>query len=83
MCVCLSGVILFSFENSKHLKQDVLRELQGCLRGVFWKFQGCFEASRVFEVSRVFQGIFKNVQGSYKGVYRKFQGYFKEVSILF
>ena len=38
VCVCLSGVILFSFENSKHLKQDALWELQGYLRGVCLKF---------------------------------------------
>ena len=36
--VCLSGVILFSFKYSRHLKQDVLRELQVCLRGVCLKF---------------------------------------------
>ena len=36
VCVtfCPSGVILFSLEHSKHLKQNVLREFQGCLRGV-------------------------------------------------
>ena len=62
-----SVVILFSLEHSKHLKQDVLRELQGCLRGVCLKFQGCFK-----EVSRMFQE-------SFKGVYRKFQACFKEV----
>ena len=67
VCVCVSEVILLGLQHSKHFKQDVLRELQGCLRGVFWKFQGCFK-----EVSRMFQG-------SFKGVNRKFQGYFKEV----
>ena len=42
-------VILFSLEHSKHLKQDVLRELQGCFRGVSLKFHGCFkDASRKF-----------------------------------
>ena len=66
MCVCVSGVILFSFDPSKYLKQDILREL-GCLRGVCLKFQGCFK-----EVSRMFQE-------SFKGVYRKFQACFKEV----
>ena len=39
---------LFSLEHSKHLKQDVLRELQGCLMGVCLKFQGCLEVSRKF-----------------------------------
>ena len=34
-CVRLCAVIFFSLE---HLKQDVLRELQGCLRGVCLKF---------------------------------------------
>ena len=46
--VCLSGVILFSLEHSKHLKQDALMELQGCLRGVCLKFQGCLDVSRKF-----------------------------------
>ena len=55
LCVCPSGVILFSLEQSTHLKQDVLRELQGCYRGVCLKFQGCLE------VSRMFQGCFKGV----------------------
>ena len=50
--VCVSEVILLSLQHSKHLKQDVLRELQGCLRGVFWKFQGCFK-----DVSRKFKGV--------------------------
>ena len=77
-CVCLSEVILFSFEYSKHLKEDVLRELQECLRGVCLKFQGSFkEVLRVLtesykEVFRVFQGNFKSVskksQGNFKGV---------------
>ena len=39
----------FSLEHSKHLKQDVLRELQGCLRGVVKVFQGSFK-----DVSRKF-----------------------------
>ena len=64
--VCLSVYSnFFSLEHSKHFKQDVLRELQGCLRGVCLKFQGCFK-----EVSRM-------IQGSFKGVYRKFHGCFK------
>ena len=57
--ICLSLVILFSLVHSKHLKQDVLRELQGCYRGVCLKFQGCLEVSRMF-------------QGSFKGVNIKF-----------
>ena len=40
---CPSVFILFSFEHSKHMKQDVLRELKGCLRDVCLKFQGCFK----------------------------------------
>ena len=44
-----SVVILFSLEHSKHLKQDVLRELQGCLRAVVKVFQGSFK-----DVSRKF-----------------------------
>ena len=61
-----SVVILSSLEHSKYLKQDVLRELQGCLRGVCLKFQGCLEVSRMF-------------QETFKGVNRKCQGCFKEV----
>ena len=57
-----SVIFSFSLEHSKHLKQDVLRELQGYLRGVCLKFQGYFK-----EVSRMFQG-------SFKGVYKKCQG---------
>ena len=46
------------------------------------EFQWCFKkVLRVFEVSRVFQGSFKEVsrkfQGSFKEVSRKFQGCFK------
>ena len=49
VCVCVSEVNLFSLEYSKQLKQDILRELQGCLRGVSLKFHGCFkDASRKF-----------------------------------
>ena len=59
LSVCPSGVLFFSLEQSTHLKQDVLRELQGCYRGVCLKFQGCLEVSRMF-------------QGSFKGVNIKF-----------
>ena len=53
--VCVSGVILFSMENSKHLKQDVFSELQGCLKGVCLKFE-VGEISQVFEkIPRVFK----------------------------
>ena len=45
LSVCPYGVILFSLKHPKHLKQDVLRELQGCFK----------------EVSRMFQGSFKGV----------------------
>ena len=62
-----------SLEHSKHLKQDILRELQGCL-----KFQGCFE-----DVSRMFQGSFKGVKKKFKGVSRNYKGCFKEVSRVF
>ena len=49
-----------------HLKQDVLRELQGCFRGVL-------------EGSRVFQGSFseessKGVQVRWKGISSIFNG---------
>ena len=57
VCVsgCVSGVILFSKEHSEHLKQDVFRELQGCLKGVCLKFE-VGEISRVFEkIPRVFK----------------------------
>ena len=54
--VRLCVVIFFSLEHSKHLKQDVLRELQGCLRGVRLKFQGCFK-----EVLRVLTESLKGV----------------------
>ena len=46
--VCLS-VCVFSLEHSKYLKEYVLRELQGCLRGVCLKFQRCLEGSRLFQ----------------------------------
>ena len=52
----MSGVILFSFENSKHSKQDVLRELQRCMFEVLREFQGSFKG-----VDRKFQGCFKKV----------------------
>ena len=38
VCVCPFVVILFSLEHSKHLMQDVMKELQGCLRGVCLMF---------------------------------------------
>ena len=42
--VCPSGVILFSFVLSKHLKQEFFRGVsQGCLFEVSRKFQGCFK----------------------------------------
>ena len=68
LCVCVSGVILYSMEHSEHFKQDDFSELQGCLRGVCLKFQGCFN-----EVSRMCQGSFKDDAS-------KFQGSFKDVS---
>ena len=46
LCVCGESSCF-----SKHLMQDVLRELQECLRVVCLKFKGCFK-----EVSRVVQG---------------------------
>ena len=52
MCSCVRLCVV---KHSKHLKQDVLRELQGYLRGVSLKFQGCFKV-----VSRMFQGSFKS-----------------------
>ena len=47
-----SLVILFSLKHPKHLKQDVLRELEEGLRSFCLKFQGC---------SRKFQGCFMEV----------------------
>ena len=75
----VSGVIVFGLGHSKQLKQDVLRELQECIRGVCLKFQGCLK------VSRMFQGSFKGVSnekfhGNFKDVSRKFQEHFKKVS---
>ena len=64
-----------SLEHSKHLKQDVSRELQGCLKGVGLKFQGSFK-----EVSRMFQGSFKVFAESFERVSGKFKG---EVSRVF
>ena len=57
VCVCVSGVILFSMEHSEHLKQDVFRELQGCLRGVCLKFQESFK------------GVSMKIEGCFKGVF--------------
>ena len=45
------------------------------LREVSKVFQGCFK-----EVSRLFQESFRVGQGSSKGVSREFQGCFKKVS---
>ena len=75
--VCVSGVILFIIEHSKH-KHDVLRELRVCLRGVYLKFREC-----LMEVSLMWQRSFKDdsrkVYGSLKGVSTKLQECFKEV----
>ena len=60
LSVCLES--FFRFEHSKHLKQDVLRELQGCLRVVRLRFK-C--------VSK-FQGSLKDVSRKLMGVNRKF-----------
>ena len=68
--------------SSSRIDQDILRELQGCLRSVCLKFQGCLE------VSRMFQGIFKCVnrkflkvfRASLEGISRKFQESFMEFS---
>ena len=76
--VCLSVVIMLSLEHSKHLKQNVLRELQGCLRGVCLKFQGCFK-----EVSRMFHGSLRVCTDNIKGVSRKFKECFEEVLRVF
>ena len=53
LCVCLSPFFLI-------LKSfnGVLRKFKGCL-----KFKGCFE-----EVSRIFQGYFKEVSSSSRGI---------------
>ena len=63
-----------------HLKQDVLRELQGCLRGV------CL-ISKVFvsikDVSRKFKGVNRKFQGCVKEVSRLFQGSFRDISRVF
>ena len=61
--VCPSVVILFSLEHSKHLKQDVLRELQRCL----------------FEVSRMFKEVLSVFTENLKGILRKFQECLKDV----
>ena len=48
-----SVVILFRLEHLKHLVLDILRELQGCLRGVCLKFQGSFkDVKKQFQVLR-------------------------------
>ena len=43
MCLsaCVSGVNVFSLEQSKHLKLNVTRVLQGCLLGVHMVLKGC------------------------------------------
>ena len=63
--MCPSVVILFSLE---HSKQDVMMELQRCLRGVCLMFQGCFK-----EISRVFQISFRNISRVFKKVPRVFK----------
>ena len=81
MClfVCLSIVILFILEHSKYLKQDVLRELQGSLKGVCLKFQGCFkEVLRVFTTN--IKGVLRNFEGCFKEGSRVVQGNFRELS---
>ena len=78
-CIRVSGVILFCLEHSKHLKQDVSRELQGYLRGVCLKFQGCFkEVSRV--LTKSFRGVSRKFKGCLKEISRVFQRSFREVS---
>ena len=62
--VRLFVVVLFSLEHSNHLKQDLLRELEGC--------QGC-----LFEVSRMFQGNFKGVYSKYHGCFKEFRRVFQ------
>ena len=71
VCLCPSEVILFSLEHSRHLTHGVLRELQGCLRGVCLKFQECLEVSRVLTES--FKGVSRKCKG-----YSKIEGHFKE-----
>ena len=67
MFVCVCEVNLFSLEHSKHLKPDVARVSQECLKGV----------------SRVFQGVSNVLQGYSKGVPTVFKGCPKGVSKLF
>ena len=43
VCGCPSVVNLFSLEHSKHLKLDVSRVSQGCLKSVSRVFQGCLK----------------------------------------
>ena len=76
LCACPSAVILFSLEYSKHLKHDVMMELQGYLRGVCLMFQGRFkEGLRMLAES--FKGVWK-FQGSFKGINYKFQWCFNK-----
>ena len=49
------------------------REFQWCLKKI----------KRLYEVSSVFYGSFKDVSKKFYGVYRKFQGCFKEVLRVF
>ena len=76
--MCPSVVILISLEHSKHLKHDVLRELQGCLRDACLKLFGNFK-----DVSKTFSRKFWVLTESFKGVSRKFKVCFKEVSQVF
>ena len=71
--MCGFVVILFILEHSKHLKQDVLRELHGCFRDVCLKFQECLEVSRVFQGS--FGGNFECVSRKFKGYSSKIEGH--------
>ena len=52
MCVCVFVVNLFRLEHSKHLKPNVSKVSQECLKGVLRVFQG---------FPRVFEGCPKGV----------------------
>ena len=57
MFVCVCEVNLFSLEHSKHLKPDVARVSQECLKGVSRVSQGCLKG-----VTRVsFKGGFEKL----------------------
>ena len=60
MCVCVSEVILFSLEHSKHLKQYVSEVYKECSNNVL----RCFEGFKVFQKS--FKGVPKSFQGNFK-----------------